>query len=68
MIAENVDVRPSECAYSRPARVDTLRPETNYLHVMLGGSHAYRHVTLSHVSFWRQAVGGDNVPVVPVSV
>jgi len=31
-------------------------------------THTYRHVTLSHVCFWRQAVGRDTIPVVSVSV
>ena len=46
----------------------SLRPGTHYSHVMCGGTHAYRHVTLSHVSFWRQAVEEDNIPFVSVSV
>ena len=45
-----------------------VTPGTHYPHVTWGGTHAYRHVTLSHVSFWRQAVGGNNIPVVSVSV
>ena len=49
-------------------RAETFRPGTHYPHVTCGGTHAYRHVTLYHASFWRQAVGGDNIPVVPVSV
>jgi len=50
----------------------SLRPETHYphvtwAHVKWGGTHAY-YVTLSHVSFWRQVVVGDKIPVVSDSV
>ena len=56
------------CSASRPFLGKRLRPGKHYPHVTWGGTHAYRHVTLYHVIFWRQAVGGDNIPVISVSV
>ena len=52
----------------RRIRPGTHYPHVTWAHVMWCGTHAYSHVTLSHVSFWCQPVGGDKIPVVSVSV